>query len=353
MNEGIPNAMPPDKTRADGKLGKRLVDLHRWTNNISVEEETFSYKTSATTVRWLEENYRSGPFFLWVDMFDPHEPWDPPEYLVRRYDPTYDGPPMLHPNYGRSSVYSEEELNNLWAHYAAESELVDRHIGRILKKMDDLDMWQESVVVVMADHGISIGEHARTGKSNREEADKRYWPLYPEIGHAPFFIAGESTEGSIRAGSSLDLIAQPIDLIPTLCELAGAKIDPPEPLEGRSFADAVLAGNGAHRDFAVSGCHVTAPEGKPPRKCTTPFVVTDSWGYAPVGANGSPELYDLANDPKTEGDVAPSHPDVVAEMHELLLRHLREHRASPEFLELWNRPVDRSGDGKWAVDYAE
>ena len=54
MNEPIPDAMPQGKTRTGGKLGKRLVDLHRWTNNISVEEETFSYRTAATTVRWLE-----------------------------------------------------------------------------------------------------------------------------------------------------------------------------------------------------------------------------------------------------------------------------------------------------------
>ena len=353
MNEQIPNAIPPEKTRADGKLGKRLVDLHRWTNNIGVEEETFSYKTAATTTRWLEENHRSGPFFLWVDMFDPHEPWDLPEYLVRHYDPTYDGPPMLHPNYGRSSVYSDAELKNLWAHYAAESELVDRHIGRILQKMDDLELWQNSVVVLMADHGISIGEHNRTGKSNRDEADNRYWPIYPEIGHAPFFVAGESSEGTIRNDISLDLIAQPIDLVPTLCELAGVNIEPPQPLEGRSFAEAVLAGSGQHREYAVSGCHVEAPGGKPPRGCTTPFVVTDRWGYAPVGADGSAELYNLDNDPFTEQDVAGSHTDVVAEVHQLLRSHLKEHRTSTEFLDLWERPGDGSGNGVWAVDYAE
>ena len=51
---------------------------------------------------------------------------------------------MIHPNYGPSSAYSEAELRNLWAHYAAESELVDRYLGRILQKLDDLLLWDDT-----------------------------------------------------------------------------------------------------------------------------------------------------------------------------------------------------------------
>ena len=177
MNDPIGRAMPRAKTRVRPEtLGGTLIDLHVWMNDIRTEADTFCARTAATTATWLERNYRAGPFFLWVDFFDPHEPWDPPEYLVRRYDPDYDGPPMLHPNYGRADCYSPAELRNLWAHYAAEAELVDRHIGRVLEKIDDLDLWRNSLVVVMADHGMAIGEHTaaaratsltRTGVSGR------------------------------------------------------------------------------------------------------------------------------------------------------------------------------------------
>ena len=149
-------------------------------------------------MQWLEENHLAAPFFLWVDFFDPHEPWDPPEYLVRKYDPDYDGEPMLHCNYGPATDYSPDELNNLWAHYAAETELVDRHLGRILQKIDDLALWDDSIVVVTSDHGTSLGEHNRTGKSNICDHDERYWPIYPEVGHVPFLIAG----GDIPRGRS-------------------------------------------------------------------------------------------------------------------------------------------------------
>lgn len=85
--------------------------MHRWTNrNPQTEAETFPAKTAQTSIRWLEENYQAHPFFLWVDCFDPHEPWDAPEYLVRRYNPDYEGTPMIHPNYWPSNVYSPAKL---------------------------------------------------------------------------------------------------------------------------------------------------------------------------------------------------------------------------------------------------
>ena len=168
--------------------GHNLIDLHSWTNRRWYREiDRFPPRTAELAVEWLEENDQYSPFFLWVDFFDPHEPWDPPEYMVRRYDPNYEGPPMLHPNYGKASDYTEAELQNLRAHYCAEAELVDRWVGRILTKIDDLDLWRNSVVVFMSDHGMSLGEHNRTGKSNINKNDERFWPLYPEIVHIPFW----------------------------------------------------------------------------------------------------------------------------------------------------------------------
>ena len=131
LNDDIRKVMPHEKTRRTPNFqGKTLTDMHRWINRYaSREDETFCARTAATTVRWLEENHHANPFFLWVDFFDPHEPWDPPEYMVAKYDPDYQGEPMLHCNYGPATDYSAAELNNLWAHYAAESELVESPLG--------------------------------------------------------------------------------------------------------------------------------------------------------------------------------------------------------------------------------
>ena len=281
FNDPVEVVVPDNKTRTTPTYrGHTLVNQHRWINRYyKFESEVFSARTAQMTIQWLEENYQENPFFIWVDLFDPHEPWDPPEYMVQRYDPGYAGPPMLHPNYGPSSAYTSEELHNLWAHYAAESELVDRHIGEILRKIDDLDLWPDTIVAVMSDHGISLGEHDRTGKSNIDEKDERFWPIYPEINHTMLLLAG----GSVPQGAQLPLITQPVDIFPSLCEFAGVSVDPPKPFDGMSFAKAVLEGHTSHRDHAVSGCYIAEPEKGLPPRATTPFLVTDHWGYAPVG----------------------------------------------------------------------
>lgn len=351
LNDPITEVMPFEKTRPRPLFkGRPLVDQHRWTNRyFCCEGDTFPAKTAGTAIRWLEENWKAAPFFLWVDFFDPHEPWDPPEYLVKRYDPDYTGIPMLHPNYGRSSDYTVEELKNLWAHYAAESELVDRYIGRMLQKVTDLQLWDETIVVVTSDHGFSIGEHERTGKSNINDRDNRYWPIYPEISHIPFLIAG----GEVRKGESSQLIGQPIDILPTLCELAGVSVNPKQEFQGKSFAQALLNGISDHREYAGSGRYrakripkrVTTPVQKRwgyyhgTMDVTTPFFITEQWGYAPIGANGKPELYDILNDPLAENDVSDDHSSVIKELHELFVTHLCDHGATEEFVSLWN-PIE-------------
>ncbi|MBN2308646.1 MAG: sulfatase [Candidatus Hydrogenedentes bacterium] len=356
LNDPIEDVVPEAKTRTRPQFrGHTLANLHRWTNRYPRNEaDTFPAKTGQTVIRWIEENSEANPFFLWVDFFDPHEPWDPPEYLVRKYAGAYDGIPMLHCNYGPSSAYTDEELRNLWAHYAAEAELVDRWVGRILQKVDDLALWDDTIVAITSDHGTSLGEHRRTGKSNIHDADPRYWPLYPEISHVPFLVAG----GEVPPGQRLDVIAQPIDILPSLCELAGAEVEPDQPFQGRSFAGSVLDGGERHRDCAVAGCHIAvaaddADGGSRPNRCTTPFLYAGQWGYAPVGAFGRPELYDVSADPLAETDVAEAHPDVVADLHDRFIAYLREHDAPEAFVTLWSRDAGGADGGAWAIDYAD
>jgi arylsulfatase A-like enzyme len=349
LNDPIYRAMPPGKTRTQPQFrGFNLVDVHRWTNRAyQTEAETFAARTGSLVCRWLEENSSAGPFFLWADFFDPHEPWDPPEYLVRRYDPAYDGPPMLHPNYGRSEVYNEAELRNLRAHYAAEAELVDRWLGRVLQKIDDLGLWKDTVLVITSDHGMSLGEHGRTGKSNISEGDSRYWPLFPEISHIPLLLAAPG----IKSGTGLNILAEPVDILPTVLELADVSVDPPEPFHGRSFAAILARGRGRFRDVVVSGCHTTGTPGVIPARSVTPFVTTYEWGYTPVGASGGPELYRLLTDPMAMTDVGKDNPEVVRDMHGALLDHLASHGAPAEKTALWGRNPRLGGEGGWALDY--
>ncbi len=190
-NYPIPRRMAHEKTRLKPLVfGEPLVNLSGWTNREWVwEGDRFPAQTAMWADKWLEENYQAERFFLWVDFFDVHEPWDPPEYLVDLYDPDYSGDPMLHPNYGHASAYTDAELRNMQAHYAAECTLVSKYIGRLLRKIEDLSLFENTIVVFTADHGMYIGEHDRTGKSNLSDDDDRGpWPLYEEITHIPLIV---------------------------------------------------------------------------------------------------------------------------------------------------------------------
>jgi len=326
LNDPIVSTMSLTKTREGAPLSplaKCLADQHRWTNRYpQCEEDTFCWRTSKLAVRWLEENYRFRPFFLWVDFFDPHEPWDPPEYLVRKYQPSYHGRPMIHPNYGLSADYSREELTNLWAHYAAEAELVDRAIGRIFQKIEDLQLWDSTVVVVLSDHGFSIGEHARVGKTNINRRDPRFWPLYPEVSHAPLLIAAPGLRPAQRP-----FLAQPADLLPTITELAHARVDLPEPLHGYSFVKALKGQTKSHRALAVCGQWINPPaEGVPP-KWTVPFVTDGSWGYVPLGPTGDPEIFDLHEDPLGERNLFRRARPHARRLRNLLMDYMRDLQA--------------------------
>ena len=325
LNDPIEKAMPPEKTRGSRHFQDRnLLDLHVWMNHRRhYESDLFMAQTAQRTMQWLEDNHRHEPFFLWVDFFDPHEPWDPPEYLVRRYDPDYDGIPMLHPNYGRADDLSPAELFNLAAHYYGEAELVDRWIGRVLEKIEDLELWDNTVVVVASDHGISLGEHNRTGKSNNNDGDDRFWPTYPEIAHELFLIAAPD----LVPGRSLEMLAQPVDIAPTLLELCGVDATTPEPMHGLSFVPQLQGKKeDQHREIAICASHLGPMDyGEVPNKAVTPALYTLEWIFVPIGPDGRSELYNRQQDPLATNNVAAENPTVLSEMGDRFRGWLRQH----------------------------
>ncbi len=160
-------------------------------------------------------------------------------------------------------------------------------------------------MVVTSDHGFSIGEHARVGKSNLKKNDCRRWPLYPEISHIPFLIAGSDVPKRRKCKA----LAQPIDILPTVCELAGVDADYSEEPDGMSFAPAIFGKTETHRCIAISSCHLSVTEsGDLPEGACTPFITDGELGYVPFDANGGEGLYLLDEAPlakKNKADEAP------------------------------------------------
>ena len=97
------------------------------------EEDFYVAQTMTKAAEWLEENNDGRRFFLYVDTFDPHEPWDPPRYYTDRYDPGYEGEEVIYPPYDCWREFlSERELLHCRALYAGEVTLVDRWVGFLL-----------------------------------------------------------------------------------------------------------------------------------------------------------------------------------------------------------------------------
>ena len=303
---------PADKTRVDPNMKKtrlgNLANLHCWTNrDWAWEEDRFCAQTTRTASRWLEENRGAEPFLLWVDCFDAHEPWDPPEYLVKRYDRSgYNGPPMIHPNYGPASAYNKKELANLAAHYAAEVYLVNKWIGNLLKKIEELGLFEDSIVAFTTDHGMFVGEHNRTGKSNIHPEDDRIWPLYQELAHIPLMISAPG----IRGGRRVKELTQPVDLLPTVMELAGVKKKGLE-THGHSLRPLMRGkAKGWPRKYAFSS---------PFLRNGGPTVTDKRWTYISYGEKGGkPELYDLKEDPGQKKNLIHQQPDMARRMQKAL-----------------------------------
>ena len=301
-----------DEGMRDTKWGN-LATLHTWTNrDWAWEEDRFCVQTARTASRWLEENAGAEPFLLWVDFFDAHEPWDPPEYLVRRYDKSrYDGPPMIHPNYGPASAYSKKELANLAAHYAAEVYLVNKWMGHVLRKIEELGLFDDTIVVFTTDHGMFAGEHNRTGKSNIHPDDDRIWPLYEEIAHIPLMIAAPGVRGR-----RVKALTQSVDVLPTLLELTGVR---PGGLDMHGLSLSPLMKGSRRRwsrKYAFSSTFL---------RNGGPTVTDGRWSYLSYGERGGkPELYDLREDPGQRRNVLRRHPEVASRLRRALGTFLKE-----------------------------
>ena len=97
---------PPEKWRGKGTAWlQHRRNAHYWASEL----DHFGPRTLFTGEQWLEKNYKHGPFFLWIDTWDPHEPWDAPQYYVDKYDPGYDGLVVNQPEYSPGDRLTTEE----------------------------------------------------------------------------------------------------------------------------------------------------------------------------------------------------------------------------------------------------
>lgn len=146
------------------------------------ENQYFPAQTLSKAMEFASDTKKLNNTFCIIDEFDPHEPWDPPKkYLDLYVDKSYDGPKAINPIYSNDlSFIKEDELKYMRACYAGEVTMCDAWFGKFIQKLKELEIYEESLIILTSDHGHNIGEHGNMGKLP--------YCLYPQLVDIPMII---------------------------------------------------------------------------------------------------------------------------------------------------------------------
>lgn len=255
-------------------------------------EEFFAARVFQEAIDWVDRNRDQDGVFLWVDSFDPHEPWDPPaNYRGRHTDPAYDGPDLIHPDYGSVDWMTEEELEYVRGLYAEEVEFVDTWVANFLEALKDRNLYEDSLIVLLSDHGHPHGDHGSILKTPDN--------LYSELIEIPLFVKPPADLAAERDFmSTVDGLVQTDDLAPTLLDLLDLEPES-RSMHGHSLVPLMEGTKAAVRDVVVTGYH------EADHRC----VRDGRWSYISRPGDRDDELYDLENDPDERTNVADTHPE--------------------------------------------
>jgi arylsulfatase A-like enzyme len=281
----------------------------------------YAAQVMGAAAQWLKDHGRKKqPWMLWVESFDPHEPWDAPKEFVDMYCPNYSGRELIFPP-GLVSAVSAGEFRRIKAHYAGECSHVDKWCGRVLDTVDELGLRDDTIVVFTSDHGCMMGEQGQIHKGeDRLRIQVTRTPLI--IRHPDKALGGKTVAGFV----------QHHDLMPTVLNLLGQPI--PERCNGEDFWPLVTgARTGGLRDTVVNGFGRYAS------------VRTAEWNYQAAWFNREapntrkPELYDRRSDPEELVNVIEKHPDVAKEMDARLAQVLKDAAATSGVTDVGDAPA--------------
>ena len=296
----------PEYRQDESKIGRHLRNArfirHR-------EEDWFAPQVFMKACRWIMHNRRHKDFFLMVDAFDPHEPWDPPRsYLAYYGKGDYEGHEYVAPDYGPIEGYlNEDQFARVQALYAAEVTMVDRWIGKLIGQIKHANILDKTMIIVTTDHGTYNGDHGLVGKNMQ---------LYRGLSHIPMVVR----HPALAHGQRIDAIVQPVDLFPTIIEAVG--LDVPPDVHGQSWLGLLESpAAGQRRDAALFGRHG--------HWCN----VTDGQYVLHRSLNSDETmLFDLADDPGELNNLAESQSEQLSRMNDLLLDKLKKIDAPPELI---------------------
>jgi arylsulfatase A-like enzyme len=239
------------------------------------EEDFPGPRTMQATARWLLEDApvhraKGEPFFLFVDEFDPHEPFDTPERWASQYDDSWEGAHLTWPPYAvdalKNGVITERDAVQIRAQYGGKLSMIDHWLGKVLDALDATNAWEDTVVILTTDHGHYLGDRDVYG---RDVWGKPGVPVYKPLGHIPLMVAWPG-----QLASTSNVLTTSTDIHATIADIFDAPIS--HVAHGSSLTPVITGDATRVRDWLLTGVWGREVQ-----------LVTDNWRYTrgPTGDN--------------------------------------------------------------------
>lgn len=257
------------------------------TDDFVREDDWFPAQVVDEAIDWLTRNRSYPHVFAWIDLFDPHEPWDPPPRFDTYTDPDYRGPRLILPMGGPAQDWATvEQIRHIQGLYAGEVAFVDHCLGRLLQTLGDLGFYDDSVIVLLADHGHPLADHGKFLKGGDR--------MSSELLKVPFMVRLPGGEDARRTSALVQLH----DVLPTLLDLLGMAGNAGA-MHGGSFLPVLRGQSDGHREAIITGYH------EAPDRC----VRDRTWSYVQRPEGEPDELYNLVDDPRERVNLIDEHPE--------------------------------------------
>ena len=229
------------------------------------------------------------PFYLSVHYTAPHSPWTGhPQHIVDSYDDTPFTSCPQEPRHPWAVSLTDQCLGNreMLKGYFAAVTAMDANVGRLLDRLEELGLRENTLVIFVSDNGFSCGHHGFWGKGNGTEPRN----MYENSIRVPFIA---SHPGRIPEGAVQPAMVSAYDVMPTLLDYLDLPLPQGRDLVGQSFAPLLCGEAAAGRDSVV----IYDEYGN------TRMVRTEEWKYVQRYPDGPDELWDLVNDPDERHDL--------------------------------------------------
>ena len=272
-----------------------------WLSIESEDEEHTDGKVTLEAIKLLKENNpkeTGKPFFLGVGYYRPHVPFIAPAKYFDLYpldkitvieNPIEDRKdiplPALADRTNQLSLSDQRQREIIQAYYASIS-FVDAQVGKLLAELDRLGIAENTIVLLLSDHGYHLGRHGLWQKSD----------LFEDGVRTPLII---SAPGVSKLGTATSSLVEFVDLYPTVVELAG--LEKPDYLSGQSFIPILKDSHHKIRDsaYTLAPAFTNLYPELQYRNIIGHTIRTERFRYTQWGPDGvlGEELYDYDNDP--------------------------------------------------------